>query len=192
MPARHRDRSGRKIAAIPSSWVGADHFLASSHDRSNAAALPLTPLGNPSTLGGGSLCAQQAPTCRIVRKGYRVADPNSLAAAISAFGVAARAKLSNAAILGEPEEQLRAPLEQLMVRLADLTGVPSKAVVLIGETSLSDMKIPPDFAVSVHASLAGFIEVKAPGKGADPRKFSDKHDRSQWEKLRSLPNLIYV
>lgn len=38
----------------------------------------------------------------------------------------------------------------------------------------------------------GFIEVKAPGKGADPRKFKDKHDRSQWERLQSIPNLIYT
>jgi hypothetical protein len=37
----------------------------------------------------------------------------------------------------------------------------------------------------------GFVELKAPGKGADPRKFKDPHDKAQWEKLRSLPNLIY-
>jgi hypothetical protein len=34
--------------------------------------------------------------------------------------------------------------------------------------------------------------VKAPGKGADPRKFSDPHDKEQWDKLKSLPNLIYT
>src|ERR1019366_1143151 len=37
-----------------------------------------------------------------------------------------------------------------------------------------------------------FIELKAPGKGADPRKFKDPHDKAQWEKLHSLPNLIYA
>jgi len=36
------------------------------------------------------------------------------------------------------------------------------------------------------------MEVKAPGKGADPRKFSDPHDKEQWEKLKSLPNLVYT
>ena len=30
------------------------------------------------------------------------------------------------------------------------------------------------------------------GKGADPRRFTDKHDREQWEKLQTLPNLIYT
>ena len=33
---------------------------------------------------------------------------------------------------------------------------------------------------------------KAPGKGADPRKFKDVHDRAQWDKLHSLPNLMYT
>ena len=37
----------------------------------------------------------------------------------------------------------------------------------------------------------GFIELKAPGKGADPRKYKDPHDKA-WEKLHSLPNLIYT
>ncbi len=33
--------------------------------------------------------------------------------------------------------------------------------------------------------------MKAPGKGANPRTFKDKHDKGQWERLKSLPNLIY-
>jgi hypothetical protein len=65
-------------------------------------------------------------------------------------------------------------------------------VVPIGETSLADLKTRPDYAVTVHDALAGFIEVKAPGKGADPRRFKDPHDREQWDRLQSLPNLIYT
>lgn len=34
--------------------------------------------------------------------------------------------------------------------------------------------------------------MKAPGKGADPRRFREEHDRAQWAKLRSLPNLLYT
>ena len=34
--------------------------------------------------------------------------------------------------------------------------------------------------------------MKAPGKGGDPRKFKDPHDTVQWDKLHSLPNLIYT
>ncbi len=63
---------------------------------------------------------------------------------------------------------------------------------LVGETTLAHLKTRPDYAVTVHNALVGFIEVKAPGKGADPRKFSDPHDKDQWDKLKSLPNLLYT
>ncbi|MGH6920196.1 MAG: type ISP restriction/modification enzyme, partial [Geminicoccaceae bacterium] len=46
--------------------------------------------------------------------------------------------------------------------------------------------------MTLHQSLVGFIEVKAPGKGADPRRFQERHDQEQWEKLRTLPNLVYT
>ena len=62
----------------------------------------------------------------------------------------------------------------------------------IGEASLADLKTRPDYAITVHDALAGFVEVKAPGKGADPRRFREPHDRERWERLRSLPNLIYT
>ena len=63
---------------------------------------------------------------------------------------------------------------------------------LVGETTLSHLQTRPDYAVSVNNALVGFIEVKAPGKGCDPRKFSDPHDKAQWGKLKSLPNLVYT
>ena len=65
-------------------------------------------------------------------------------------------------------------------------------VELVGETTLAELKTRPDFAVTVGNALVGFIEIKAPGKGADPRHFSDPHDKEQWDKLKSLPNLIYT
>jgi len=36
------------------------------------------------------------------------------------------------------------------------------------------------------------VELKAPGKGANPPRFRDQHDKAQWEKLRSLPNVLYT
>jgi hypothetical protein len=114
----------------------------------------------------------------------------TVAQAVAAFGQQAKTKLSNPAISGAPEEQLRSPLEALVLALAEISGI--GPVHLVGETSLADLKTRPDFAVSVHNALVGFIEVKAPGKGADPRKFSDPHDKDQWIKLKSLPNLIYT
>jgi hypothetical protein len=116
----------------------------------------------------------------------------TVADAVSHYGANTKSKLANAAISGAPEDQLRGPLETFVRDLAELGGLPPGAVRLVGETTLSDIKTRPDFAVTVSNALVGFIEVKAPGKGADPRKFNDPHDKDQWDRLKSLPNLIYT
>jgi hypothetical protein len=108
--------------------------------------------------------------------------------AVGEFGALAKAKLNEG---GQPEDQLRNPLEQLFAALAVEMGLAKGALTLVGEKSLSELRTRPDFAVSVQKGLIGFIEVKAPGKGADPRKFKDKHDKEQWDKLKALPNLLY-
>ena len=118
--------------------------------------------------------------------------PVSLQEAVSAFGREAKSKLSNPVASGAPEDQLRAPLEALIPDLAELTGLHPGTVVMVGETSLADIKTRPDYAVTRGGALSGFIEIKAPGKGADPRRFRDRHDREQWARLQTLPNLIYT
>ncbi len=112
--------------------------------------------------------------------------------AISNFGKSAKAKLSNIAIHGEPEDQLRGPLETLFADFAELCGFARSDISAVGETSLSSLKTRPDYAIILLNALVGFVEVKAPGKGADPRRFKDRHDKEQWEKLKSLPNLVYT
>lgn len=115
----------------------------------------------------------------------------SFAAAVSRFGASLKPKLSGIGATGSPEDQLRGPLEQLVQDI--IAGEAWAAnVVLVGESSLRDLKTRPDFAVTKQNLLVGFIEVKAPGKGADPRRFDDQHDKEQWQKLRLLPNLIYT
>ena len=37
----------------------------------------------------------------------------------------------------------------------------------------------PDMAVYHRGLLVGFVELKAPGKGADPERFADPHDKRQ-------------
>ncbi|MFN3820630.1 type ISP restriction/modification enzyme [Blastomonas sp.] len=105
------------------------------------------------------------------------------------FGAAATAKLAGN---GQPEDQLRSPLEQLFQAMAAECSLPAGSVVLHGETSLAEMRTRPDYAVEVHKALIGFIEVKAPGKGADPRRWRAGHDKEQWDKLKALPNLLYT
>jgi hypothetical protein len=116
----------------------------------------------------------------------------TLLTATASFGSAVKAKLTNVAASGEPEDQLRSPLEKFVKDLAELIGLPRHSVTTVGESSVTELKTRPDYAITVHNVLVGFIELKAPGKGADPRRFRDAHDKIQWDKLQSLPNLIYT
>ncbi len=91
---------------------------------------------------------------------------------VSRFGVAAKAKLTNPGATGEPEDQLRAPLETLFGDLAELCGLKRKWLAAVGESSLSTLKTRPDYAITLRKVLVGYVEVKAPGKGADPQSRS--------------------
>ena len=116
----------------------------------------------------------------------------TLQEAISRFGLEAKSKLSNPGASGAREERLRTPLEGLIENLVELTGLTRGTIVAVGEISLTDLKTRPNYAVTRRNALSGLIEVKAPGKGADPRRFQDPHDKEQWAKLQTLPNLIYT
>ena len=116
---------------------------------------------------------------------------STVAEAISAFGKVVKAKLTDPLVSGQPEDQLRAPLEGLFEDFASLTNKAGN-VTLVGETTPAGMQTRPDYSVTVGIgkakALVGFIEVKAPGKGANPNKFKDSHDKAQWAKLKALPN----
>ncbi len=116
----------------------------------------------------------------------------SIEKAISDFGDAAKRKLANPAATGQPEDQLRAPFERLLQDVAAICSFRDGAVVPVGETSQRDLKTRPDYSVTVNKALVGFVELKAPGKGANPLHFKDPHDKEQWERLRLLPNLLYT
>lgn len=116
----------------------------------------------------------------------------ALADIVARFGKDVNAKLKDASATGEPEDQLRGPLENLIAGINSLIGKDAEKVKVIGEVRLPDLMTRPDYAVT-RQGLIGFIELKAPGKGCDPNSFPAKSaDRLQWEKLKSLPNLIYT
>ncbi|WFE54387.1 N-6 DNA methylase [Micromonospora sp. WMMD1155] len=133
-----------------------------------------------------------APDLDVCTGGVVADHPLTLDSAVAEFGRAATNKLTDVAVRGEPEDQLRAPLEKLVSDLAALCNHRRDRLNLVGETSLADLQSRPDYAVTYSHTLVGFIEVKAPGIGADPRKFRRKHDKEQWAKLQALPNLIYT
>lgn len=83
---------------------------------------------------------------------------------MSIYGAATKAKLSNPAVKGAPEDQLRNPLEVLFKSLAEVIGHLPTSINLVGEITLASLSTRPDFAVTRNNTLIGHIEVKAPGK----------------------------
>lgn len=65
-------------------------------------------------------------------------------------------------------------------------------VVCTGETRLPDRLGKPDYAVHLNGMLtgSGYAELKAPGIGANPDRFSG-HNREQWNRFKAIPNLLY-
>lgn len=90
----------------------------------------------------------------------------------------------------QPEDQLKAPVRDLLRDAGAELGRE-------GVRSSFEARVPgvgrPDVAVSTGSPslLVGHVELKEPGKGATPSRFRG-HDKRQWGKFRSLPNLVYT
>lgn len=115
--------------------------------------------------------------------------PIAFETAVAAFGVGLKHKLAQQSVVGDPEDQLRTPIDLFLRAIADGFGFVD--VNVIGEVKMADIASRPDFAVTVGGSLTGFVEVKALGKGADPRSYKG-HDKEQFERLTLLPNVLYT
>ncbi len=87
-----------------------------------------------------------------------------------------------------PEDQLKGPVQDLFRDLGSLWGL---QVDVVSEVQATGFGGRPDIGVAVGSLLAGHVELKAPGKGADPARFRGQ-DRRQWDKFSNLPNLIYT
>ena len=88
---------------------------------------------------------------------------------------------------GAPEDRLRAPFENLM---SDTAALFASNIVCAGETPLPDRLGRPDYAVLRDGALAGYVELKAPGVGADARRLRGR-DREQFRRFSSVPNILY-
>ena len=107
--------------------------------------------------------------------------------ALLTFAEAVKAKVTQQ-ISGEPEDQLRGPFENLMTNAARALGW---KVVCTGETSLPDRLGRPDYAAHLNQLLAGYVELKAPGVGANTKRFTG-HNRDQWKRFSAIPNILYT
>ncbi len=91
-------------------------------------------------------------------------------------------------VKGEPEDQLKPPVDTLFSEFGKLI---QRNLVLKGESTLENRLGRPDYAVSDKLLPIGYIELKAPGKGANPSRYKG-HDRQQWNRFKNVPNILYT
>lgn len=105
--------------------------------------------------------------------------------AVSVFGLACKAKLAGP---GDREAAIRGPIEGLITATATSLGL---TAVPYDEVRDVERAVRPDYAIGVDGAITGYVEVKRPGTPLDPSTFSG-HNKTQWERQRDLPNLIYT
>src|SRR5256885_718148 len=86
-------------------------------------------------------------------------------------------------IFAQPEDQLKPGVQRVLQAAARQIETRTEA--------RADVEARPDIGVASNRLLCGFVELKAPGKGARPQRFTGA-DKKQWEKFKALPNLIYT
>jgi hypothetical protein len=87
-------------------------------------------------------------------------------------------------IAAQPEDQLK-PGVQAVLKAA------APKIETRTEVHSPDVEGRPDIGVNSNRLLCGYVELKAPGKGARPQRFTGA-DRKQWEKFKAHPNIIYT
>ena len=92
-------------------------------------------------------------------------------------------------VAGDPEDQLKSHVRPFIERCGESLGfVP---IVVKTESRYVEVAGRPDLGIDVRGALTGHIELKAPGRGANPNRFTG-HNRRQWNNFKNLPNLIYT
>lgn len=87
----------------------------------------------------------------------------------------------------QPEDQLKAPVSGLLQSAGAKFGVDVRThTEIVADDGLGR----PDIGVFIGGLLTGHVELKAPGKPADPNRLRGA-DREQWERFKGLPNLLY-
>ncbi len=89
---------------------------------------------------------------------------------------------------GEPEDQLKPPVDALFSEFSKLV---QRKLVLKGESILENRLGKPDYALNDELLPIGYIELKAPSKGASPSKYKG-HDKKQWNRFKNVPNILYT
>ncbi len=112
----------------------------------------------------------------------------SIQKALQTFAAAVTEKMSQLTP-GEPEEQLRTPFENFMKK--DVSEALGWKIICNGETPLPDRLGRPDFAIQRNQALVGYVELKAPGSGANAKRFKGRN-REQFKRFSAMPNMLYT
>ena len=113
----------------------------------------------------------------------------ALLAALQTFAANLTTTFAQTTVAFQPEDQLKSAVEMLLKSAASTLDIPTLAIVT--EVRVKDIGGRPDMGVSRAGALIGYVELKAPGKGARPQTLRGE-DKKQWEKFKNLPNLIYT
>src|SRR5947208_3588784 len=120
-------------------------------------------------------------------RGYIDAYHATLAEAVSKFGEAVTPVLQRG--LGSAEDALRGPFVRLLETIGKEIGRPTRAH---GEVRLPELEIRPDYLIDVDGLVTGYVELKAPGRGAPNYWRPNARERKQWAQLQLLPNVLYT
>ena len=115
------------------------------------------------------------------------ASASSFAAIVNVFADAVTRNF-NLPVPAQPEDQLKAPISQLLSEVGNLESI---EVDTRTEVRNDDVGGRPDIGVVAGGLLTGHVELKSPGTGARPEHFKG-HNREQWLRFQALPNLIYT
>ncbi len=110
-------------------------------------------------------------------------DETSFVAALHEFAQRLQRNFASS-IPAQPEHQLKTPVQNLF-------EAASSGVQLRTEVQVAGLGGRPDIGVAVNGLLCGYVELKAPGKGAKGSRFRGE-DKKQFEKFKALPNLVYT
>jgi hypothetical protein len=109
--------------------------------------------------------------------------PSAFKDALREYATTLRANFSST-VTAQPEDQLKPPVQLLLSAAAGNVQTRTEAQV-------EGLGARPDIGVARRDLLCGFVELKAPGKGARTGRFKQA-DKKQWEKFKTLPNLLYT
>ena len=91
-------------------------------------------------------------------------------------------------VVAQPEDQLKTPVRELLRVCGEAWGIETASR---SEARAEGDIGRPDLGVTAGGLLCGYVELKAPGRGARPERFRGR-DREQWQRFQALPNLIYT